>query len=332
VELNLIRQTVAITMNGGVGQTPGDWNFVQHFGERNIGDDIAESDIVSTVEFDHTGNFLATGDKGGRIVIFEKAKHSKQEEGRGRTDSDTSRKDAEFNFFTEFQSHDPEFDYLKSLEIEEKINQIKWLKPAYHSHFLLSANDKTIKLWKLHAKSVMRMYDTNREAGSPPASSNGQGEIKIPKLQVQDAAITATPKKIYSNAHAYHINSLSPNSDGETYISVDDLRINMWHLDSTDSCFNIVDIKPENMEDLAEVITSATFHPTHCNILMYGSSQGTIKLGDLRASALCDRQSKIFQDTQTSGNTDNSQYLDIVSSISDVKFTADGRYICRETS
>ena len=31
-------------------------------------------------------------------------------------------------FFTEFQSHEPEFDYLKSLEIEEKINQIKWLK------------------------------------------------------------------------------------------------------------------------------------------------------------------------------------------------------------
>jgi serine/threonine-protein phosphatase 2A regulatory subunit B len=168
------------------------------------------------------------------------------------------------------------------------------------------------------------MYDTNREAVVPSAASTG---IKVPKLQVQDATVTATPKKIYSNAHAYHINSLSPNSDGETYISVDDLRINMWHLDSTDSCFNIVDIKPDNMEDLAEVITSATFHPTHCNILMYGSSQGTIKLGDLRASALCDRQSKVFQDSQAPCNTDNSQYLDIVSSISDVKFTADGRYI-----
>lgn len=31
--------------------------------------DIA--DIISAVEFDHTGEFLATGDRGGRIVLFE---------------------------------------------------------------------------------------------------------------------------------------------------------------------------------------------------------------------------------------------------------------------
>ena len=36
--------------------------------------------------------------------------------------------DAEYRFYTEFQSHEPEFDYLKSLEIEEKINQITWLR------------------------------------------------------------------------------------------------------------------------------------------------------------------------------------------------------------
>ena len=38
---------------------------------------------------------------------------------------------AEFRFYTEFQSHEPEFDYLKSLEIEEKINQIRWLKRVH---------------------------------------------------------------------------------------------------------------------------------------------------------------------------------------------------------
>lgn len=35
--------------------------------------DIFDSaDIISTVEFDHTGNYLATGDKGGRVVLFER--------------------------------------------------------------------------------------------------------------------------------------------------------------------------------------------------------------------------------------------------------------------
>jgi hypothetical protein len=38
-------------------------------------------------------------------------------------------------------------------------------------------------------------------------------------------------------------------SDCETYISIDDLRINLWNLEVTDQGFNIVDIKLINMED-----------------------------------------------------------------------------------
>jgi len=55
----------------------------------------------------------------------------------------------EYNVYSTFQSHEPEFDYLKSLEIEEKINKIRWLKRKNPAHFLLSTNDKTIKLWKV---------------------------------------------------------------------------------------------------------------------------------------------------------------------------------------
>ena len=44
--------------------------------------------------------------------------------------------------------------------------------------------------------------------------------------------------------------SYSLSSDGETFISADDLRINLWNLDISAQCFNIVDMKPSNMEDL----------------------------------------------------------------------------------
>lgn len=50
------------------------------------------------------------------------------------------KKGCEYKFYTEFQSHEPEFDYLKSLEIEEKINKIKWCKRQNQAHFLLSTN------------------------------------------------------------------------------------------------------------------------------------------------------------------------------------------------
>lgn len=40
------------------------------------------------------------------------------------------------------------------------------------------------------------------------------------------------------------------------------------------------------------MITAAEFHPLHCNNFMYSSSKGTIKLADMRDSALCDRHAK----------------------------------------
>ncbi|ELW66443.1 Serine/threonine-protein phosphatase 2A 55 kDa regulatory subunit B beta isoform [Tupaia chinensis] len=107
-----------------------------------------------------------------------------------------------------------------------------------------------------------------------------------------DLMVEATPRRVFANAHTYHINSISVNSDYETYMSADDLRINLWNFEITNQSFNIVDIKPANMEELTEVITAAEFHPHHCNTFVYSSSKGTIRLCDMRASALCDRHTK----------------------------------------
>ena len=50
--------------------------------------------------------------------------------------------------------------------------------------------------------------------------------------------IAAVPRRIYQNAHGYHINAISVNSDGETYLSADDLRINLWNLNISDQSFS----------------------------------------------------------------------------------------------
>ncbi|CEP60535.1 protein phosphatase 2A regulatory subunit CDC55 LALA0_S01e13124g [Lachancea lanzarotensis] len=308
-----------------------DFKFSQCFGDK-ADIVVTEADIITAVEFDHTGDFLATGDRGGRVVLFER----------------NNSKHCEYKFLTEFQSHDAEFDYLKSLEIEEKINQIKWCRPTNQSHFLLSTNDKTIKLWKVYEKNIKLVSDNNLSEGAYGAGSGSGGSsaksrhlqhhgngsakavlslsaLKLPKLSQHDKIIAAAPKKIYSNAHTYHINSISINSDQETFVSADDLRINLWNLDIPDQSFNIVDIKPANMEELTEVITSAEFHPYHCNLFMYSSSKGTIKLADMRQNALCDYRAKTFEEYLDPIN--HNFFTEITSSISDVKFSPDGRYI-----
>ncbi|KAI5298560.1 hypothetical protein KEM56_003951 [Ascosphaera pollenicola] len=140
-----------------------------------------------------------------------------------------------------------------------------------------------------------------------------------------DTVIAAVPRRVYANAHAYHVNSISVNSDGETFISSDDLRINLWNLNIQDQSFNIVDIKPANMEELTEVVTAAEFHPISCNWFMYASSKGTIKLADMRQRALCDEHSKLFEHEEDAAS--HSFFSEIISSISDVRFSQDGRYI-----
>jgi serine/threonine-protein phosphatase 2A regulatory subunit B len=79
------------------------------------------------------------------------------------------------------------------------------------------------------------------------------------------------------------------------------------------------------MEELTEVITSAEFNPRHCNLLMYSSSKGTIKLADMRAAALCDRHAKVFEEPEDP--TNRSFFSEIISSISGIRFSNNGRYM-----
>ncbi|OMJ16847.1 Protein phosphatase PP2A regulatory subunit B [Smittium culicis] len=284
------------------------WKFTQCFGDKAEIEEVTEADIISTVEFNQNGEYLATGDKGGRVVLFER---------------NEDKQGCEYNFFTEFQSHEPEFDYLKSLEIEEKINKIKWLPQNNNSLFMLTSNDKTIKLWKICEKSLKIVTENNLLDGQRNAPVS-LSQLRLPQLTLRENIIAAIPRRIYSNAHAYHINSISVNSDNETYLSADDLRINLWNLGVNNQSFNIVDIKPSNMQDLTEVITSAEFHSS-CNTFMYSSSKGTIKLCDMRDSSLCDNYSKVFEEPEDPST--KNFFSEIISSVSDVKFSSDGRYI-----
>ncbi|XP_010248550.1 PREDICTED: serine/threonine protein phosphatase 2A 55 kDa regulatory subunit B beta isoform-like isoform X3 [Nelumbo nucifera] len=304
-----------------------EWKFSQVFGERTPGEDVQDVDIVSTVEFEKRGDFLATGDRGGRIVIFE------------RTDGKDchSRKELEildyrpqghpeYRYKTEFQSHEPEFDYVRSVEIEERINRVRWCATPNDSLFILSTNDKAIKLWKVkdHKVKKVKQMELNPFVCSEnsllseksfligkhePSFINGyhlewknempsnvfpSSHEEFAKIANNKEATLARCRKIYAHAHDFNINSISNNSDGEIFVSADDLRINLWNLEVSNQCFNIIDMKPSNMEDLTEVITSAEFHPVYCNLLAYSSSRGFIRLIDMRQSALCDHHARIY--------------------------------------
>lgn len=273
------------------------WSIQQSF-PCSSSSDPQEQDFVSTVEFDQTGEFIAAATRLGKIGVYQKNPDEEQAVLHP------------YRGYCTFQSHTAEFDYLKSLEIEERINSVRWCRrESADSQLLLSTNDKTIRLWKLKSSRPGKAA-TNGFVG---ATASGTPVVK------------AHPRMVYSNGHIYHINSLSLNSDGETFLTSDDLRINLWHLGHNHECFNIVDLKPVNMDDLSEVITAAEFHPSHCHIFIYGSSKGCIRMGDMRAAALCDQHTKNFHTIADS--EPKSFFSEIISSISDVKFSQDSNQI-----
>jgi serine/threonine-protein phosphatase 2A regulatory subunit B len=160
---------------------------------------------------------------------------------------------------------------------------IRWCPPIHTSQLLLSTNDKTIKLWKVYNHYVHTLRGLNSEASD---ERSNRDSIRVPRIAKTDTVPACSLKSLFRDGHSYHINSISLCSDGETFISADDLRINMWNLSIPHISFNILDMKPSHMEDLTEVITSTQFHPTQCNQLMFSSSRGVLRLMDLRQRAV----------------------------------------------
>lgn len=73
---------------------------------------ISKHDLLSAITFCKRGDYLSVGDRGGRVIIFER----KVEQGV-----------EDFDYFTEFQSHSKAFDVLNSTDISEQITAIEWL-------------------------------------------------------------------------------------------------------------------------------------------------------------------------------------------------------------
>ncbi|MGH0124687.1 UNVERIFIED_CONTAM: hypothetical protein FKN15_033339 [Acipenser sinensis] len=232
-----------------------------------------QADIISTVEFNHTGELLATGDKGGRVVIFQREQESKNQPHRR----------GEYNVYSTFQSHEPEFDYLKSLEIEEKINKIRWLPQQNAAYFLLSTNDKTVKLWKISERDKRpegyNLKDDDGRIRDPSTITT----LRVPVLQPMDLMVEATPRRVFANAHTYHINSISVNSDCETYMSADDLRINLWNLEITNRSFIFEEPEdPSNRSFFSEIISSISdVKFSHSGRYMMTRDYLTVKVWDL---------------------------------------------------
>ena len=102
---------------------------------------------------------------------------------------------------------------------------------------MTKAIEKSIKLWKVKEKVSKVLAELKPE---DLTSRTGQGILRFPGMTSRENVVMARPWKLYLNSHSYHINSISVNADNETFLSADDLRVNLWNLHVTNQSFSMV--------------------------------------------------------------------------------------------
>jgi hypothetical protein len=182
-----------------------------------------------------------------------------------------------------------EFDCLTSSPVDEKVNCIRYLdslrSPGVVSY--LAANERTIKLFRARRDPPCNLSDTllqyRREGNSPTTSSSGGAST--PRT-ARDRSKIIMPYRAFTGPHKSPIQVLSVCADGETFLSGDDLQVYWWHLEAQDtskaSCIGDVGPDSGKIEDVSQLLTTVSFHPSHGSLFLLGRSSGHLSVGDLR--------------------------------------------------
>jgi hypothetical protein len=152
--------------------------------------------------------------------------------------------------------------------------------------YLTAAIDKSIKFFKVH-----------REPGEEGSRYTGKIDSSL------------------EGVHECTINSLSFCSTNSSFISSDDLNLYLWDLSRRDQVFHLVSHK-QTVQEIDEVITSSKFHPSHSYEFLWTSTNGTIRVGDLRTKLIMDKPTQSFKYSSSSAWL----YEDLVKSISYAEF------------
>lgn len=145
---------------------------------------------------------------------------------------------------------------------------------------------------------------------------------------------TIVPVSSYTGAHEQvPIHSLSLCSDEQTFLSADDFQVQWWNLETSESAkpYCLVDIHPEDMNNVSELLTAASFHPTHGSLFMVASSDGWSKVGDLRDPP--SRQNRRFAttlQTRPEHNIVRHSHDDILCSVADAAFLQANYVVSRD--
>lgn len=147
----------------------------------------------------------------------------------------------------------------------------------------------------------------------------------MPTVRQVDRGVWHKEAKVFAADHEYHVNSISPSSNTDNFITADDLTVHLWDLAHHEQSLRVVDRKPEHMEDLSETITASTFHPKDPCTFCVASSKGILTIYDLRQNLTLSAPARILPGPPMSAP--NVYLSSILAGISHVQYSPCGTYL-----
>ena len=281
-----------------------EWRFNQFLGEKLTYQQIKEdpeneSFLVTDIKFSGDGENVAVSDKGGRVIIFKK--------------TDSKKGIPKLEYYYEFPAQEKDFDAQRSIEYTEEIKALEIMPSSnYKKIDILTAGYRTIKLDRIYQDQIPKFEDIAKD------------DI-IPKFISSTPEVKNTTKKQFLSNNSGEINSLSVNKENPcNFISSDEYKVYLWDINySQKDLYTPVDIDPMNESTTAERITKSAYIDYDPHIFIYGTSNGNIRVCDLRIGS---EQLK-FETTYKDEKSDmNSAIANSLLSVHDISTVLSNKY------
>lgn len=268
---------------------------------------------VSSLAVSSSGEHVAFGDRSGRVFVMQQRRLDEESgdvEG-GREDpagaSTTSRARRPYEFAVGRQAYTSIIDPLNNVEVTPNIQAVCFLPQIGASTYLLTANEKLPKLYK-----IVRV----RESPSSFSAVDclGGNQTSSLTLNPPHGTMVNAMKQVtrYALNHEYNINSLCPQADGTQFFSADDLTVKLWCVEYPEASIETYSVKPPCDEEAQEMICSVQSFPHEPFLLFVVSISGTVRVVDTRQTIkLLHRSPLTFRSTLRENDmTYNSMLLD----------------------
>lgn len=276
-----------------------DLQFLAAFGDHVQLSQFKPDDTISTLSFSHDGQFLASGDQAGRVVVFRLNKPKKSNE------------KPTVDFITQTHAHKSQFDYFRSELSEMKVNSLKWIPRQTYNPLLLTCNSHDAKLWKFNAspKVNWNSFDVDEQTIDT---------FVFPNAKRYDTKYSMECARTFSDIQTEYIMDLQALPDQRSFLMVDVSCIKLWDIERDVNSVCLCKVSQQEPE-----ITASAIDQYSPSTFVIGDDLGICRKYDMRQQA--EDLSPVFE-IDTTLFTSQNQQIDGCESIGSIVYSPEGNY------